>query len=163
MVRAMVHSIKHYSQRSVETVTAGAIKDFIIANAVNVSIAGGAGEVIEGSSIKAVYVEMWVRSPSATPATQIMILEKRVAGGAAPLTAEMADLNGYNNKKNIFYTTQGLVNDNDANAINLSHAWHKIPKSKQRFGLGDSLNLVIFAQGAVDVLWCGFTTYKEYS
>jgi len=39
--------------------------------------------------------------------------------------------------------------------------WIKIPKSKQRMGLGDRIVVQTFAQ-ALDMIDCGFETYKEY-
>jgi len=41
--------------------------------------------------------------------------------------------------------------------------WYKIPKTKQRFGLGDRLVLQIASQGTDALDFCGFATYKEYT
>ncbi len=76
--------------------------------------------------------------------------------------AEHVAMNSYANKKNILYHTQGISNDGVANAQAVVRQWFKIPKGKQRFGLGDSLKLSISTQ-AEAINFCGFATYKEYS
>ncbi len=161
MVRPMVHSVKHYVQVSLTAVLGGAGDDTIIAFAKET--ANAADEVKEGSSIKAVYVEMWVAGTEASPGSVLLSLYKMPGAGSAMTIAEQAALHDYPNKKNVLYHTQGLFNDNDADAIPFIRQWFKIPKSKQRFGLGDALRLQIFAQGAIDMRICGFMTYKEYT
>ncbi len=74
----------------------------------------------------------------------------------------MAALGDWSNKKNIFYTTMGLFNDQDADAIALFKGWIKIPKGKQRQGLEDSLKIAIFTP-TIDLHICGFCLYKEYT
>ncbi len=161
MVRAQVHSTKHYVQQSLATVTGGAQTNVLIAQGVSAPSANLGNEVREGATVKAVFIEMWVRSSSATPSTVLMTFLKTV-DLQTPLFADMTGLFNYTNKKNVFYHTQGLVNDNDANAIAFVRQWFKVPKGKQRMGLGDSLFLSIAAQAPVDVQICGFATYKEY-
>ncbi len=96
--------------------------------------------------------------------TQISVLAKHPGGLPVFTVAELAALGGADNKKNILYCTQGLAsNDGIANPIPIIRQWFKIPKTKQRFGLGDTLQLQIFAQGAADLDICGFATYKEYT
>ncbi len=163
MVRPMVHSVKHYLQRSIETVVASTVKETILIDAVNVSVAGGASEIIEGSSIKAVYVEWWLRAGDTAAGSYVFLLEKRHKAAPAPNTTEMAALDAYDNKKNVLFVSQALVNDQDADATPILRQWVKIPKSKQRFGLGDLLSITVFAQGAIDLHQCGFVTYKEYN
>jgi len=162
-LRPVIHSQKHYVQESLATIVGGAKRDIVIAKAVEGTVANLVNEVIEGSVIKAVYVEMWLRSAEAAAATQISTLTKVVGGGSTFSVAQMAALGTAANKKNILYTTQGLVNDVDADAVFILKGWIKIPKSKQRFGLDDQLILQIFAQGTIDLHICGFFTYKEYT
>jgi len=163
MVRAMVHSVKHYVQHSLNTITASTQSAINIIDAVAVVDKNAVQEVTEGSTIKAVYFEEWLRSSEISPGSFIATVTKVPAGGGTPSTTEIAALGDYNNKKNVLYTTQGLLNDQDADATVFLKGWIKIPKSKQRFGLGDKLILTIFAQGAIDLVHCGFTTYKEYT
>ncbi len=162
MVRAVVHSSKHYVQMSLNTVTAGAIDNKILIQAEAVGSVLTATQVREGSTIKAVFVEMWIRAGSTSPGSFIINLEK-VPGGVTVLqtVAEAAALGTYDNKKNVFFMSQALSNDQDADAIPVLRQWIKIPKSKQRFGLKDQLILNVSAIG-IDLINCGFATYKEY-
>ncbi len=158
-MRAPVTSVKHYVQTSLSTVLAGASTAITLASVVDQPNAGA--EVHAGSVIKAVFVELWVRAGDTSPGSTLVTLLK-APDGQTPSFADMADLDNYNNKKNIFYHTQGLTNDQDADAIPFVRQWFKIPKGKQRFGTGDTLFLVVSAQ-ALDNIICGFTVYKEYT
>ncbi len=162
-MRPVIHSTKHYVQTSLTTVVGGAQLNVELVDSVQVPDKDAVSEVEEGAIVKAVYVEMWVRSTEASPGTVIYILCKRPGGVNVPSAVEMAALGTWDNKKNIFYTTQGLVNDNSADAIPAFKGWIKIPKSKQRMGLGDHISFHLFAQGAIDLVVCGFATYKEYT
>ncbi len=80
------------------------------------------------------------------------------------LSADAAAIGDYDNKKNILYVTQGLAPANSTFQLNLVKGWFKIPKSKQRFGLGDKLQFFIRNNNATDDQnFCGFATYKEYT
>ncbi len=163
-MKPMIHSKKHFVQVSRTTIAASALLATDIISTVAIEDVNTVSEVIEGASVKAVYVEMWFVSDSDTvPTNMIMTLEKLPLDGNPATTTEMAALGDYNNKKNVFYTTQGLVNGRLANATPFFRGWLKIPKSKQRFGLGDSLVMTIFVQGAAACDICGFFTYKEYT
>ncbi len=162
MVRPMVHSIKHYVQKSITTVAGGAVDSTNIVVALPVSDVDAVHEVVEGSSLKAVYVEMWARAGSTTPSSGQMIICKVSGDTTNPTATDMAALGDWDNKKNIFYTTMGLFNDQDADALILFKGWIKIPKSKQRFGLGDKLKMFVFVP-TIDLQVCGFFTYKEYN
>lgn len=161
MVRPMVHSTKHYKQDSLFGVTAGAVINKTIINAVAVVDKNAVNEVEEGSSIKAVFLEYWLTGDDAVASTFIVTLEKLI-GGASDITAgQIAGLASYVNKKNVLYTTMGLAPPNTQNPQNLVKGWFKIPKGKQRFGLGDQLVLSFFGQSD-GLTVCGFATYKEY-
>ncbi len=162
MVRPMVHSTKHYTQFSLATVITGAVTNNVIVDAVTVGNKNLDKEVEEGSSVKAVYVEWWVRSGETSPGSFVAAIYKVPGGGAAFTAAQMASLHTSDNKKNVFFTSQALTNNNTSQAINIARGWIKIPKSKQRMGLGDRIILSHFAQ-ALDSITCGFATYKEYS
>jgi len=160
-LRAIVHSKKHYVQVSLATVTGGASVVTNLVVAVDIVTTSNV-EVLTGSTIKAVFVEMWIRSTEASPGTVLVSLVK-CQDGQSIVFADHINLNDYNNKKNVFYHTQGLTNDNSADAIPFIRQWFKIPKGKQRFGLGDTLRLIVSSQAAIDNVQCGFATYKEYS
>ncbi len=158
----MVHSTKHYVQFSIFTQTGGTTTGKIIIETRARDAVTDVDQVLEGSSVKAVYVELWARAGSTTPASGQLIIYKRTGDTLAASTTDMAALGDWDNKKNIFYTTMGLFNDQDADAIALYKGWLKIPKGKQRFGLGDELVFQMFTP-TIDVQICGFATYKEYS
>ncbi len=160
-MRAPIYSIKHYVQVSLTTVLAGATNPILLARGLERSLVNTATEVAEGSIVKAVYVEMWCRAGSTVQGNVLVTLVK-TNDLQTPAFADMTNLFAYNQKKNIFYHTQGLTNQDTADAIPFVRGWFKIPKSKQRFGLGDSLFIVVTAQ-AQDVEHCGFAVYKEYS
>ncbi len=160
-MRAPIHSQKHYVQVSLATVLAGAGLNTTIVHGVAIGNVNQPFEVTEGATVKAVFVEMWVRTGDTAPGTSLLTLVKTVDNGTM-VFADAVNLNDYGNKKNILYHTQGLINDQDSTATPFLRAWFKIPKGKQRFGLGDKLSLHIAAQ-ALDNHVCGFMTYKEYT
>ncbi len=160
-MRPVITSSKHYVQASLATITAGAVlvEDIIITQEPNVINA--ANECREGAVVKAIYIERWIRTGDTAPGSFVAIVVKNPGNSPDPTAGNMGALHDFANKKNILYTTQGLSNDQDADATPFLRNWIKIPKGKQRFGAGDKLQLVIFAQ-ALDQIVCGFTTYKEY-
>ncbi len=161
-MKAPIHSVKHYVQISLSTVLAGQILVTNLAHAVSSAALGDSDEVIEGAIVKAIFVELWVRAGDTAPGSTLVSLIKVPGGGGLPNFTEMVDLWNYDNKKNVLYHTQGLTNDQDADAIPFVRQWFKIPKGKQRMGLNDKLVLTVSAQ-ALDNIVCGFATYKEYT
>ncbi len=162
-MKPIVHSTKHYVQMTLSTAMTVTRNTETLVKAVGSTLANLATEVEEGAIVKAVYIELWVIG-SVTNQFFTIILDK-VTGGAANATfTEMTDLFSYDNKKNVLYTTQGLAsNDGIAGPIAVIRQWFKIPKGKQRFGLGDNLTLSIASRGSDDIIYCGFATYKEYT
>ncbi len=160
-MRAPIHSVKHYVQTTLTTVLSGANLAIILARAEPIDVVNSSNEVVEGSVLKAVFVEMWIRAGDTSPGSTLVTLAKVPDGGSMSF-ADQTALHDWTNKKNVFYHTQGLTNVNTADAIPFVRQWFKIPKSKQRFGLGDRLVLGIAAQ-ALDNIICGFTTYKAYT
>ncbi len=162
MVRPMVHSIKHYVQYPIDQITTGTLQNILIANAVEQSSSNIATEVQEGASIKAVFFELWLHNQTDL-GEFICTISKDMDNGTGPTFVEQASLFTWKNKKNCFYTSQGLTsNDGVSGPINIIRSWVKIPKSKQRFGLGDRLNLDISNVSANNLNRCGFSTFKEY-
>ncbi len=159
-MRPMVHTEKHYNQESLFAVGAGAISNRIISDAVAVP-ATADNQVREGSTISAVYIEMWITSDDdALPGSSIVTLEKVPGNGALMNAADSASLNAYENKKNVFHTQMGLTSTKLTYPMASVKGWFKIPKGKQRQGLGDRLLLNIHAQSN-GLSACGFFTYKE--
>ncbi len=162
MVRPMVHSTKHYVQQSIGSAVVGTETDTIVARAVNVVDKNAVNEVEEGTSIKAVYCELWLRSAATAASSFVFIFCKRPSGVNSPTDAEMAALGDWDNKKNVLFTSQGLTNDVDSTAMSVYRGWLKIPRGKQRMGLGDELSWHLRAVGQT-INFCGFQLYKEYS
>ncbi len=159
MVRATINSEKHIAQVSFLNAAVGTPRNLQMAIA---TVAPTTPEQVRvGSVVKAVYVEMWFLGEGAANGTSICILEKVVAGQAAATAAQLINLHDYPNKKNILFTHQGLTSFQAANATPVMRGWYKIPKGKQRMGLGDTIQLTVLSQ--VDGFnLCGVFVYKEY-
>ncbi len=163
MVRPLVHSVKHYVQYPLDQIGLGTRQTIGIVSAVARDAVNLANEVEEGSSVKAVYFELWLQNEG-NLGEFIFTITKDPDGSLGPTFAEMASLMTFSNKKNILYTSQGLTsNDGISGPVNIIRGWVKIPKSKQRFGLADSLNINLANVSSNDLVRCGFSTYKEYS
>ncbi len=133
-----------------------------ILNSVAVANKNQVQEVVEGAVVKAVYVELWVRAGEVTAGSGQFIIYKTTGDSTSPSAADMAALGDWDNKKNILYTTMGLFNDQDADALPLYKGWLKVPKGKQRMGLGDQLRVAGYSP-TIDLHVCGFALYKEYT
>lgn len=114
--------------------------------------------VEEGAVVKAVYIELWLNGTANQIATWVLV--KRPASTLAPTVAQMTNLSTYENKKNIFISGQGLT-PSGGNQLAMFKGWYKIPKGKQRFGLGDVLSVTVNSTGGNAII-CGLATYKEY-
>jgi len=164
-LRAPIHSKKHIVQISQSTVSQAAV---VVTNLID-SIEGSSttpAQVNEGAIVKACYVEFWVNQDSAsTVGSYTVILFKQPGDSTGMSTTEAAALHDYNNKKNILFTGQGLLTPNDGGQVPVLRSWYKIPKGKQRFGLGDRLQIVIRNNNAtaIDINFCGLAIFKEYT
>ncbi len=119
-------------------------------------------DVVEGSRISAIFIEHWVKSfaPAGTDTKFQICLEKVPAGATSVTFAQMNTLQGYPNKKNVLFFSQGVLGDLSTQAVPIIRQWFKIPKTKQRFGLDDVLMLTLSATAEV-IQNCGFATFKE--
>jgi len=164
MVRPMVTSTKHYVQSSLRTITALTSESIVLVEGTRLQDVSGVDDVVQGSSVKAVYIEHWLRTQDTAPGSFVCAIYKAPAGVAVFSTGGIAAMNNADNKKNVLFMSQGLLNDQDSSALSVYRGWIKIPKGKQRMGLGDRIILQTFAQTAgLDLTACGFATYKEYS
>ncbi len=137
------------------------VQDIILA--VEPTTANAADEVREGAVVKAVYFELWAIGESGTQ-TSIVTVTKDIGGANGPSFGQITGLNAYTNKKNVLFTHQGITGNDGVSGPNaILRGWVKIPKSKQRFGLGDALHLTCASQGDATVNFCGFAIYKEYT
>ncbi len=162
---APINSIKHYVQAENTTTATGVRRSVELVTAVSQSAAGAStNEVLEGSIVKAIFIEFWIQS-QATSGNDVkfqFVLEKLPGAESTFITfTEMNNLMAYTNKKNIFFVSQGVFGDNTTQAVPIVRQWFKIPKGKQRFGLGDRIHVAISATGAT-INTCGISTYKEY-
>lgn len=161
-MRSPINSTKHFTHKSLTTISTSAIENIKVCEAVVAPDANLANEVREGSLVKAVYVEVWAigGTDSATP-THVSTVEK-VPSGATPMTnVQSTNLFSYPNKKNILKTRQGLVPKTGQNPVNVFGEWIEIPKGKQRMGLGDAIYVNVTAiSNALEI--CGIMVFKEY-
>ncbi len=162
-MKAPISSTKHYVQFTEFAVASASVTTNLLIDAVAVVDKNTPAEVEEGSIIKAVYIELWLLASQSTPGSFVVILEKQNGGISNPGFSNMTTLGDYRNKKNILYTTQGLLAENNSNPTPVMRQWFKIPKGKQRFGLDDQLKVQIAAIGAESIDGCSFATYKEYT
>jgi len=162
LVRPTINSEKHIVQRSLSTIDGQTASTFIVVEADNDLPASR--HVRVGAIVKAVYFELWYLGSASQPVVQTTTIEKLPSGLVDPTSVQMSDLNNYPNKKNIFYTTQGLVGDANTNPAPLLRQWIPIPKGKQRMGLGDKIIITIqaLAEASNDLEICGVFIYKEY-
>ncbi len=164
-MKPIIQSKKHIFQISQGTVAQSAVVNNLLAT----SIEGSSTTpefVNEGATLKACYVEFWVSQDSATVVgSYTVILYKDPGGTGAASSAQVAALHDYPNKKNILFTAQGLLTPNDGGQVPVLRSWYKIPKGKQRWGLGDRLILAIRNNNAtaIDINFCGLAIYKEYT
>ncbi len=162
-MRPIVHSVKHHVQFPITQITTAAAENMLIVSAVESTAANLATEVEEGTIIKAVYVEMWLQNQG-NLGTSIAILEKTTLANSGATFTNLGNLFAYVNKKNILFTHEGLTsNDAISGPVRIIGQWFKIPKGKQRFGLGDRLFLSIANVSSSDLNRCGFALYKEMS
>ncbi len=162
-MRPVIHSQKHYVQMSRSTVATVARNVEPLVKAVESTTANAVDEVVEGALVKAVYIELWLLN-AGNDGSDIVTLTKNNNNLTGPSFTNMNALGIYPEKKNILFTHQGLSsNDGGDRPLNIMASWYKIPKSKQRFGLGDRLNLNIANNSLNDLFYCGFATYKEYT
>ncbi len=160
-MKAPIHSTKHYVQMTRSQVLTVARNGEVLVTSVEGTTANAVDEVVEGALVKAIFVELWILD-SGNDGSFVITLTKYPAGTASQTFTEMNSLGTYVNKKNILYTTQGLSPNNGVgNPVPIIRMWFKIPKGKQRMGLGDKIRLVIANNGLNNLEYCGFATYKE--
>ncbi len=164
-MRPIIHSKKHISQLSQFTIAQSAVDtQVLVVSQEAVSTTPSAIEV--GAVVKAVYVELWLGNQSSTVVgSYTTILMKNPGGNAVASASTLTALHDYDNKKNILFTSQALVPPTDGGQVMVMKGWYKIPKGKQRFGLGDRIDLVTRNNNSTSVVinGCGLAIFKEYS
>ncbi len=164
-MRAPIHSKKHIFQISQGTVGQAAVVQANFCTAQEASPTTPE-HVAEGALVKACYLEFWVSQDSASVVgSYTLIVVKDPGGNATPTASNLAALHDYDNKKNILFTAQGLLTPNDGGQVPILRGWYKIPKGKQRMGLGDRLRITLRNNNvtAININFCGLALYKEYT
>ncbi len=160
---APIVSIKHYVNREKSTITDGTSTDMQIIQGVAQTAVTNFADVVEGSIIKAVFIELWLKS-NATAGNEVkfQLVVEKVIGNQVPITfTQMNSLMTYPNKKNVLFVSQGVLGDLTTQSMPIIRNWFKIPKGKQRFGIDDEFFVSVSATGATaDV--CGIFVFKEY-
>ncbi len=136
---------------------------------VNVAVAKPRGdtrttvqEVSEGCVIKAIFLEYWLNGQGVANTTQFDLIAYKMPGvGTNPTVTDMLNLQSWDNKKNILYTTHGVLAEKGSQSVPVIRQWIAIPKGKQRFGLNDKFQVAMAATGETIQL-CGIAIYKEY-
>ncbi len=161
---APINSIKHYVPKTNSGVASGALVNEFAAHAVVAPATASVDQVIQGAVIKAIHFELWICGDEVTDTTsQFTFVIFKLPGNSTAITVtNLLNLGSYANKKNILYTTQGVLGTtNDGNqSIPIIRDWVLIPKGKQRMGLDDSIQWALTGVGKLRV--CGMITFKEY-
>ena len=123
---------------------------------------GASTSVTIGSMVKAIWVELWILGTGQQPSIFQVTLEKVQDTTLNMSHADALGLHNYNNKNNVFYTTQGLVGDANTNPIPALRQWIAIPKGKQRMNQDSAFKLNVANLTATDDFeFCGTCIYKE--
>ncbi len=113
--------------------------------------------------MKAIFLEYWLKGTGASDAdTQFNFVFFKNPGGSNDMSvADSLNLMAYDNKKNIFFSSQGVIGGvGGGQSIPVVRQWFKIPKGKQRMGLNDELTVFVGSTGEALQL-CGQAIYKE--
>ncbi len=164
-MRAPIHSRKHIFQISQSTVAQNAAVVTTFVQAIE-GASTAPHQVAEGALVKACYLEFWVSQDSASVVgSYTVILYKNPGNNATATATNLAALHDYDNKKNILFTGQGLLTPSDGGQVPVLRSWYKIPKGKQRMGLGDTMQIAIRNNNvtAIDQNFCGLALFKEYT
>ncbi len=160
---APISSIKHYVAQTNVNVATGVTLVHTSVDAVAKGALRSATNIVEeGAVIKAIHLEYWLKGVATSSTSQfVFIVYKLPSGLAIPDSTDMAALQAWPNKKNILFSSQGVLSQADAGqSIPVVRDWIKIPKGKQRFGLEDKFQIAIFTVGTLNI--CGLVVYKEY-
>ncbi len=160
---APIVSIKHYVTIENSVTADGVNRSIEVVQAVTQPGVTNTGDVVEGSIIKAIYLELWYKgNASAGTESKFQFAFEKVPAGQSPLTfVQMNNLMTYPNKKNVLFVSQGVVGDLTTQSIPVVRNWIKIPKGKQRMGLDDKFQIAITTTGATSNT-CGVAVFKEY-
>ncbi len=160
---APITTDKHFVGKTNASLASGVGLGINVVNAIaRGTIRTATEEVDEGSVVKAVHLEYWLNGRGSTATTQFQMIVLKLVGEAGNVSfTDMANLSAYQGKKNILYTTQGVLAEAGSQSVPVIRDWVKIPKGKQRMGLGDRIQVVFTAIGE-PIQICGMAIFKEY-
>ncbi len=160
---APINSIKHVINLENSALASGSVRAVQCVQAVAQTAVTNIADVVEGSIVKAVYLELWYKSNAADGLfNKFQLVVEKVIGNQAPITfTQMNSIMTYPNKKNILHITQGVVGDKTTQSVPIIKGWVMIPKGKQRFGLDDEFFMTVSTTGDV-AQTCGVVIFKEY-
>jgi len=161
-MKPVINSVKHIVQKSLTLIPEQTLN---VTTIIKVDATPtGAGQVVIGAVVKAVYLEFWLIGESAQPCTATWAVEKLPNDGTDMTQAQSQVLDDYPNKRNLLKIGQGVIGDSNTNPIPIIREWIKIPKGKQRWAQGDELHLNVSCIGEADngLEICGLAIYKEY-
>jgi len=162
---ATVNSTKHYVHLTNTAVPSATVLNVDAVDAVAVNNIVLSQDCREGCTVKAVHFEFWIigNGGSGTSTQFNATVQKIPVNSASPAFANMINLGAWTNKKNILWSSQGVIagNIDGAQSVPIVRGWILIPKGKQRMGLSDRIVFSIAATG-FSIQCCGFMTYKEY-
>ncbi len=163
---APINTNKHYVHRTNQGVGTGTISVHDVVSSVVAPAAASAEQVRQGAIVKAIHLEYWLWNAGATTVDSQFnfIVLKLPSGNVDPTAAQLNNLGSYENKKNIFFSSQGVLGPgiDGQGALPVIRDWMLVPKGKQRMGLGDKI-VVAFTPSGATMQFCGIITYKEYT
>ena len=129
---APINSIKHYINVENAEISTGGARTINVVTAVAQNAVAATTDVVEGSIVKAVFIEIWLKSKaSAGSDTKFQLAVEKNPAGSAPVTfIEMNNLMAYENKRNIYFYSQGVMGDLTTQALPVIRQWFKIPRGK---------------------------------
>ncbi len=162
---APIISVKHYVQKTNASIASGsAVSVIVVAAVANSALPTNTSHVKEGSIVKAIYLEFWLKGNGAADEdTQFNFIVFKNPGGANDMSVtDSLNMQAYDNKKNIFFASQGVIGGvGGGQSVPVIRQWLKIPKGKQRMGLADEITVFIGTTGQ-SMQACGLAVYKEY-
>ncbi len=158
-----IDSVKHITSQDIGTTLTGNVRNIIVADVVSRGATRSFSySMYEGAKIFTCYLELWLNGLGVDTNTKFQVVVMKLSNGqTGPTFAQMNNLTAYEGKKNILYTSQGVLGALGAQSIPILRDWYSIPKGKQRFSLGDSINVFVSATGE-SIQSCGLSIFKEY-
>jgi len=156
-------TIKHYVNIEEATIVGNTARTIELVQAVSQNVVANFADVVEGSLVKTVFLELWLKSNATVELdTKFQLVVEKVPAGATPITfTQMNNLMTYPNKKNVLFVSQGVMGDKRTQSIPVVRQWFMIPKGKQRFGLDDRFIATISATD-FGIQSCGIAIFKEW-